>query len=92
MRALQVAHQVLEGEAGVDDVLDDQHVAALDRGVEVLEDADHARGVGLRAVAGDRHEVDLAGDVDVAHQVGEEEHGALQHADHDQVAALVVAR
>ena len=26
-----------------------------------------------------------------AHQVGEEEDGALQHADHDQVAALVVA-
>ena len=48
-------------------------------------------GVGLRAVAGDRHEVDLAGDVEVAHQVGEEEHGALEHADHDQLAAGVVA-
>ena len=30
--------------------------------------------------------------VQVAHQVGEEEHGALQHADEQQVAALVVAR
>ena len=30
------------------------------------------------------------GTVEVAHQVGEEEHGALQHADHEQVAALVV--
>ena len=27
----------------------------------------------------------------LAHQVGEEEHGALEHADHEQVAPLVVA-
>ncbi len=32
-----------------------------DRGVEVLEDADDARGVGRGAVARDRHEVELAG-------------------------------
>ncbi len=43
-----------------------------------------------RAVAGDGHEVDLAGNRDAAHQVGEEEHGALQHADHEEVAARVV--
>ena len=30
--------------------------------------------------------------LDVAHEVGEEEHRALQHADQQQVAALVVAR
>ena len=64
--------------------------AAFDRGVEVLEDPHHAGGIGLRAVAGDGHEVDLAGHADVAHQVGEEEHGALQHADHEEVAALVL--
>ena len=34
----QVAEQVVEGESRVDDVLDDQHVASLDRLVEVLED------------------------------------------------------
>src|SRR3954468_16481406 len=39
-----------------------------------------ACGVCLRAVAGDRHEVDLDGDLDVAHEVGEEEHRALEHA------------
>ena len=59
--------------------------------VEVLEDPHDARGVGRRAVAGDGHEVDLAGDVELAHQVGEEEDRALEHADQDQVAALVVA-
>ena len=45
---------------GVDDVLDDQDVAALDRRVEVLEDPHDAAGVGRRAVGGDGHEVDLA--------------------------------
>ena len=32
------------------------------------------------------------GHVDLAHEVGEEEHGALEHADEQQVPALVVAR
>ena len=61
-------------------------------GVEVLEDPHDAGGLGRRAVGRDGHEVDLAGHVDVAHQVGEEEDGALQHADQQQVLALVVAR
>src|SRR5512132_2997199 len=34
--AAQVLEQVVEGQAGVDDVLDDEHVAALDLAVEVL--------------------------------------------------------
>jgi len=72
--------------------LDDQHVAALDRGIEVLEDPHHARGVGGRAVGGDGHEVHLARDLDVAHEVGQKEHRPLEHADQDQVAAVVVAR
>ena len=42
------------------------------------------------AVGGDRHEVDLAGDVERAHQVGEEEHSAFQHPDQEQVLARVV--
>src|SRR6202012_5567838 len=41
---LQVPDQPGQGEAGVDDVLDDQHVPAGNVGVEVLEDADHAPG------------------------------------------------
>ena len=90
-RASQRAHQVLQRQPGVDDVLDDQHVAALERRVEVLEDPHDAGGLGRGAVGGDGHEVDLAGDVDVAHQVGEEEEGALEHADQQQVLARVVA-
>src|SRR5690349_9927821 len=43
---LEVPEQVVKGEAGVDDVLDDQDLPPGDRRVEVLEDADDARGVG----------------------------------------------
>src|SRR4051795_5534380 len=88
----EVAQQVLQGQPRVDDVLDDQHVASRDRAVEVLEDPHHARGIGLRAVGGDRHEVDLAWDVDVAHEVGQEEDRALEDAHQQQVALGVVGR
>src|SRR3954453_20888554 len=80
----QVAQQVLQRQARVDDVLDDQDVAARDRAVEVLEDPHHARGVGRGAVGRHRHEVDLARDLDVAHEIGEEEDGTLEHADQEQ--------
>ena len=80
----EAAQQVLERQPGVDDVLDDQHVAVLDRGVEILEDAHDPGGVGRRAVGGDRHEIDLHRDLDQAHQVGEEEHRALQHPHQQQ--------
>ena len=90
MRAPEIAKQILQGEPGIDDVLDDQHVAALDRGVEVLEDPHHAAGVGGRAVGGHGHEVDLARDLDLAHEIGEEEHRALEHADEQQIAVGVL--
>ena len=88
----QGAQQVLQRQAAVDDVLDDQDVAALQRGVEVLEDAHHAAGLGGRAVGRDGHEVDLAAGLEVAHQVGQEQERALEHADQQQVLAGVVAR
>src|SRR6266550_4228681 len=65
----EVAGQVREREARVDDVFDDQHIAAFDADVEVLEDPDDTGGVGGRAVARDRHEVDLAGNRQVTHEV-----------------------
>ena len=44
------------------------------------------------AVARDGHEVDLARDVDRAHEVGDEEDGALEDADEQEVALAVVRR
>src|SRR5437763_7449326 len=43
---LEHPHQVRQRQAGIDDVLDDQHVAALDVDVEILEDPDDAGRVG----------------------------------------------
>src|SRR5215210_326614 len=37
---LECAHKIRQRQARVDDVLDDQHVPALDVDVEILEDAD----------------------------------------------------
>src|SRR3954452_10280806 len=42
LAGLQVAHQVRERQAGVDDVLDDEHVAAGDVDVQILENAHDA--------------------------------------------------
>ena len=55
----QVVGEVLQGEAGIDDVLHDKDVAALDVDVEVLEDPHHARAVRGATVAGDGHELHL---------------------------------
>src|SRR5829696_8018518 len=88
----EVAQQVLQRQARVDDVLDDEDVATLDRGVEVLEDADDPRGLRRRAIGGDGHEVDLARDVERPHEIRQEEDGALEHADEERLAALVVLR
>src|SRR5206468_7293762 len=65
---LEVPDEVGERQPRVDDVLDHEDVAPFDVDVEVLEDPDDARGVGRGAVARDRHEVDLAGHGDRAHQ------------------------
>ena len=57
---LERAKEVGQRQTRVHDVLHDQHVPALDRGVEVLEDAHHPAGVGGGPIRGDRHEVHLA--------------------------------
>src|SRR5207237_8915121 len=87
---LEVAHQVGKSQAGVDDVLDDEDMPPLDVDVQVLQDPDDAGRVRRGAVARDRHEIDLARDRELAHQVGHEEDGPLEDADQEQVAARVV--
>src|ERR1019366_3253413 len=86
----QVALQVAEGEAAVDDVLDHQHMAVEEVEVEVLHDAHHARGPGGAPVGRDGHEVDLAGQGDGLGEVAHEHEGALQHPDQQWRSPLVV--
>ena len=78
---LQVGRQIAQGQARIENVLDDDDVAVLDLGVEVLHDAQDARGTRGRTVAGDGHVVDLDGQVDGAHQVASKRRGTTQDAD-----------
>ena len=89
-RAAQVLAQVREREAGVDDVLDDQHVAVGEVEVEVLHDADDAARARGRPVGRHRHEVELDGQVDRAGEVAHEHERALEDADEQRRTAGVV--
>jgi hypothetical protein len=77
----------------VDDVLDDQHVATLNVGPKVHQDAHDAAGLSrAAAIARNGHKVDVMRHRNVAHQVGEEHHAALEHADQQEILILIVTR
>ena len=83
--------EVVEGQSRVDHVLHDQHVAALEGGVQILEEPDRGRAAGLgRRVAGELDEVDVVQDRQRARQVGEEDEARLQRPDEQRLPALVV--
>ena len=71
--------EVVERQAGIDDVLDDQDVATLDGGVEVLQEPDRRAAAGLvGAVARELDEVDVVDDRERAAEVDEEDDARLQ--------------
>ena len=74
---------------GVDDGVDEEDVAALDLGVEVLEEAD---AVVVLAVAGELDEVERVMDRDRAREVADERDAGLQRADEQRLARRVVPR
>ena len=79
--------QVLHGEARIDDVLDDDDMAARNVVVQILDEADDASGLRGCAVAGDSDEIHVNGAVHAAAQIDVEKRCALEHA--DQHGALV---
>src|SRR5215212_2988118 len=87
----QVADQIGEGQARVDDVLNDQHVHTGDVGAQILENPYHARGLGTGAVRRYGHPVHPAVAGQGPGQVRHHHHGTIQHTDQQQVLALVVA-
>ena len=90
--AAEVLQQPGQRQAGVDDVLEHQHVLVGDVAVEVLEDPHDAGGAGGRAVGGDGHELHLRGQLQGAREVAHEQHGALEDADQQDLPAGVVRR
>ncbi len=84
------AAEVGHGEAGVEDVFDEDDVLAFDGVVDVLDELDGAGGDAGAAVGGDGDEVEGGVDLDGAGEIGEEDGGAFEHADEDDGLAGVV--
>jgi hypothetical protein len=85
--------EVVQRQAGVDDVLDEQDMAVRDLGVQVLEQADPgmAAEARIRPVARELDEIERVGDRDRPREVGEEDDARLQRRDEQRLAAGVVA-
>ena len=83
--------EVVERQAGVDDVLDDEDVAPFDRAVEVFQELDRRAAAGLTgAVAGQLDEIDVVDDRDLPAEVDEEDDARLQRCDEERLSARVV--
>src|ERR1035437_16942 len=78
----QGLQQVAQGEAGIDDILDQQYVFALDALIQILGDAHHAGGAALVGETGDRKKIDFDGNFDVARQRGEACYGEMRIEEH----------
>ena len=72
--------QIGERQPGVDDVLDDEHVLAVERGVEILEQPHFAGARRAFRVARDGHEVERHVAAHVPDEIRQEHEGALEHA------------
>ena len=84
------AAEVAEGEAGVEDVFDEDDVLAFDGVVDVLDKLDGTGGDAGAAVTGDGDEVEGIVDPDGASEVGEEDGGPFEDPDEDDGLAFVV--
>ncbi len=79
--------QIVQRQAGIDDVLDDDDVAALEAGVEVLDEPHFARRRRAPAVARERDEVDGDAPSIARTRSDEKQEGALEDADEMDVLA-----
>jgi hypothetical protein len=88
----QGANEVVESQAGVEDVLDHEDVPATDLDIEVLQQAD-GRATARRGarVPGELDELELVGDRNGAREIGEEDNAGLERRDEDRFPAGVVS-
>jgi hypothetical protein len=84
--------EVVERQPGVDDVLDDEDVAARDLAVQVLEqtNAGVSALVGAGGVAGELEEIEAVGDPERTREVGDEDAARLQRCDEQRLTPVVV--
>jgi hypothetical protein len=79
-------------EAGVENVLDQDHVEPRDVIVQILEHAHLARGIFRLSVARDGDEIDRSLQINFAGQIGKKETSALEHANQMNPLALEISR
>jgi hypothetical protein len=86
--------EVVEGEAGVDDILDDQDVPAGELDIKVFQepDARMAPGVRARGVARELEEVEPVWNRERSREVGDEDDAGLERCDEERLEAVVIAR
>ena len=85
----QRAGEVVHREPGVDDRVDEEHVAALDFRVEILQEAD---AVVVLAVSGELDEVERVVNRGRAREVADERDARLQRPHEQRLAARVLLR
>lgn len=79
----------MDGVTSVNDVIYQNDIPVVDVDLVVSINADEPGGLGA-AVGGDEHEVHGHGAVDLAHEVGEEDHAAAQEAEEEQAVGIAV--
>jgi hypothetical protein len=84
--------QVVERQARVDHVLDDEDVTPRDREIEILDQSNLGLAAERPLIPCEDDEVESVGDLDRAREVGEEDERALENGDEDGLAAGVIAR
>ncbi len=87
---LQHADEIAERVPRVDDVFDDQHVAILDVAADVHDQSHGAAGDAAVFVTRHGDEFDSPRHVQAAGQIREEDEGALQDADEDDLALVAI--
>ena len=89
---LERLHEVVEGQARVDDVLDEKDVAARDDEVEILDQADLGSPAESAVVAGEDDEIERVRNGHGPRQVSEKDERTLEDRDEDGLATRVVGR
>src|ERR1017187_407672 len=84
-------HEVVESDACIHNVFDNQDVGAFERNVEVLGDLDFTGAGSALAISGDAHEIEGDVALEGAGQIGEEKAGSLKNANELQLARGIIA-
>ena len=82
--------QIAQRQAGVEDVLNQDHMASFNWVVDVLDELDGAGGDAGAAVAGDGDKIEGVVDLDGAGEVCEKDGCSFEDADEDDGLAFVV--